>query len=77
MITTEYDDFGNMASKLDELGIEVKSSGLKRFPTTMVNLTVEQALPILKMLEKYDDDDDVQAVYHNMEMTDEIIAAMQ
>ncbi len=77
MITTEYDDFGNMASKLDELGIEAKSSGLKRFPTTMVTLTADQAQPILKMLEKYEDDDDVQAVYHNMEMTDEIIAAMQ
>ncbi len=77
MITTEYDDFGNMASKLDELNIEVKSSGLKRFPTTMVSLTIEQAQPILKMLEKFENDEDVQAVYHNMETTDEIIAAMQ
>ncbi|MFV0531196.1 MAG: YebC/PmpR family DNA-binding transcriptional regulator [Flavobacteriales bacterium] len=77
MITTEYDDFGNMSSKLDELGIEVKSSELKRFPTTLVTLTADQAQPILRMLEKYEDDDDVQAVYHNMEMTDEIIEAMQ
>ncbi|MFV0237230.1 MAG: YebC/PmpR family DNA-binding transcriptional regulator [Flavobacteriales bacterium] len=77
MITTEYDDFGNMANKLEELNIEAKSSALKRFPTTKVNLTVEEAQPILKMLEKYENDDDVQNVYHNMEMTDEIIAAMQ
>ncbi len=77
MITTEYDDFGNMANKLEDLGIEAKSSGLKRFPTTMVQLTADQAQPILKMLEKYEDDDDVQNVYHNLEMTDDVIAAMQ
>ncbi len=77
IIATEYDDFGNMTSKLDELNIEVKSSGLKRFPTTTVSLTVEEAQPILRMLEKFEGDDDVQAVYHNMETTDEIMAAME
>ncbi len=76
IITTEYEDFGKMTQTLDRLKISVKSSGLKRFPTTTVKLTVEQAKPILKMLAKYENEDDVQNVYHNMEMTEEIIESM-
>lgn len=77
MITTEFDDFGNMSAKLESLGIEPNNAELKRFPVSTNVITAEQAAPILKMLERFDDDDDVVNVYHNMEMTDEIIALMQ
>jgi len=76
IITTEYEDFGKMTYTLEKLKIAVKSSSLKRFPTNTVKLTAEQAEPILKMLEKYEEQDDVQNVYHNMEMTEEIINLM-
>jgi len=71
-VYTDYKDFGLMSSKLEELGIEVKNAGLQRIPKTTKQLPVEQAEKILKLVEKFEDEDDVQNVYHNLELTDEL-----
>lgn len=72
LITTAFEDFGAMSHKLEELGIEVKNSELQRIPNMHIEVTLEQGLANLKMLDAFMEDDDVQNVFHNMEMTPEL-----
>ena len=62
----DYTQFGEMSKVLEELNIEVKKANLKRIPTSPVEFTEEQLDEIEKMLDKIEDDDDVQAVYTNI-----------
>ena len=62
----DYTQFGEMSKKLEELGIEVKKAGLKRFPATPMEFTEDQLDEIEKLLDKIEEDDDVQAVYTNI-----------
>lgn len=66
-IYTAFSDFGNMQKGLEELGISVISSEKERIPNSSVSLTEEQKAEVLKMVEKLEDDEDVQSVYHNIE----------
>ena len=75
-ITTSMEDFGPMMKKLEELGIEPESAELQRIPHETTVLVKEDALKILKVVELFEDDDDVQQVFHNMELTDELIEEM-
>jgi len=66
-IYTPYTEFGNMQKGLESLGIEVVSADLERFPNTFKEgLTPEQQAEVLAMIEKIEDDEDVQNVFHNM-----------
>jgi len=65
-VYTAFEDFGTMQSKLEELGIEVKEASLQRFPQVTKELTEEQKEEIEKLIDRFDDDDDVQKVFHNM-----------
>ena len=62
---------------LGELGIEPEESGLKRIPNDTKRLDVESAKKVLKFIDTLEDDDDIQNVYHNLEMTDELAAALE
>lgn len=73
MITTAFEDFGSLSHKLDELGIEVKSAELQRIPNTTKEVSEEHFKINMKMLDRFEEDDDVQNVYHNMEITDELL----
>jgi transcriptional/translational regulatory protein YebC/TACO1 len=55
-----------MQKTLEELGIEVKSAKLERVPQSFHQVTEEQVADIMKLIDKLEEDDDVQAVYHNM-----------
>ncbi len=72
IITTAKDDFGNMQEKLEEMGIKPKNSRLKRIPKITKQLTPEQFQDVNKLLEKLEEDEDVQNVYHNVEFTEEL-----
>ena len=75
-ITCAKEDFGNVSKKLGELGIEPEESGLKRIPSDTKKLDVESAKKVLRFIEVLEDDDDIQNVYHNLEITDELAAAL-
>jgi len=62
----DYTAFGEMASALEKLNINVQKALLKRFPNDPVEFTEEQLEDIEKLLDKLDEDDDVQAVYTNI-----------
>lgn len=70
-----FEDYGSLNAKIEELNIDAESS-LNRLPTTTVNLDVERAKAVLKLIDIIEDDDDVQQVFHNMEMTEELEAAL-
>ena len=76
MVTTAFEDFGALSHKLDELGIEAKSAELQRIANNTKEVNEEQFKANMKMLERFEDDDDVQNVYHNMEVTDELISSL-
>jgi len=61
-----FEDFGKMQKALEEAGIETKSAKLERVPQSTVSVTEEQAIDVLKIVDRLEEDDDVQAVYHNM-----------
>ncbi|WP_379966642.1 YebC/PmpR family DNA-binding transcriptional regulator [Epilithonimonas sp. UC225_85] len=71
LITTAFEDFGAMSHKLDDLKIEVKSAELQRIPNSTKEMTEDQFKANMKMLERFEEDDDVQNVFHNMEFTEE------
>lgn len=71
MIYGQFSDFGSIQKTLEELGKEVLSSGFERIPTTTKKLTPEQVLEVEKLLEKLEEDDDVQNVYHTMEESEQ------
>lgn len=76
MITTAFEDFGALSHKLEELGLDAKSSELERIPNNTKEVTVEQFKINMKMLDRFEEDDDVQNVYHNMEITDELMNSL-
>jgi len=76
MITTAFEDFGSMSHKLDELGIEAKSAELQRIANNTKEVNEDQFKANMKMLDRFEEDDDVQNVYHNMEITDELMDSL-
>lgn len=62
----DYTNFGVISKKLEELNIEASKANLERIPTSPVDFSEDQMTDIEKLLDKIEDDDDVQAVYTNV-----------
>lgn len=62
----DYTAFGTLSQALEEKGIDVEKSSLERIPTSPVEFTEEQLEDIEKMLDKIEDDDDIQQVFTNI-----------
>jgi YebC/PmpR family DNA-binding regulatory protein len=71
-VTCAKEDFGSVNRKLNDLGIEVEEAGLKRIPNDLKKLDIDSAKKVLRLIDTLEDDDDIQYVYHNLEMTDEL-----
>jgi len=61
-----YEDFGKMQKTLEGMGIELASAKLERIALSTTEISEEDAADVLKLIDKLEEDDDVQAVYHNM-----------
>jgi len=73
LVTTAFEDFGAFSHHLDEIGIEAKSAELQRISNSTKEVTEEQFKANMKMLDRFEEDDDVQNVYHNMEITEGLL----
>ena len=62
----DYTSFASLTSAVEEMGIEATKSGLQRLPTQPIDLTEEQMEDVENLLDKIEDDDDVQSVYTNL-----------
>lgn len=67
LIYAPFESFGAIQAELEARNIEILSSGFERIPQVTKKLTEEEAADIEKLLEKIEEDDDVQNVYHTME----------
>ena len=62
-----FTDFGNMQNALEEKGINPISAELEWVPTTTVSLPEDQAEDVFKLVDKLEQDEDVQKVFHNLQ----------
>ena len=62
----DFTSFGSLTSAVEKLGIDVRKASLERIPTNPVEFTEEQMEDIEKLLDRIEDDEDVQAVYTNI-----------
>ncbi|MFT4612623.1 MAG: YebC/PmpR family DNA-binding regulatory protein [Glaciecola sp.] len=69
LIYAPFESFGAIQAELESREIEILSSGFERIPQVTKAVSAEEALDIEKLLEKLEEDDDVQDVYHTMEET--------
>ncbi len=76
VITTSLENFGSIQKKLEQLGIETENAELQRIPMETKILPPNKAIKILQIIEEFEDLDDVQNVYHNVEITEEIMEAI-
>lgn len=68
---TAMEDFGAMVKKLEDMKIEVESAELQRIPNTTKTIDEESMRKVLKIVDLLEEDDDVQAVYHDMEIPED------
>ena len=73
----DFTDFSNMQNKIEDLGIEIQNSELQRVPITTKNISASEAEKVIKLLDLLEENDDVQQVFHNMVLSEEILEAME
>ena len=66
VVETLFPDFGQMQKALEAKGLNVLSATLQRVPNTTVSLSDEQIEEVMTLIEKFEEDEDVQAIYHTM-----------
>lgn len=76
VITTAFEDFGKMQKTLEEMEVRVKKAEPQRIPASTTKLAHEDALKALRLIEALEDNEDVNKVFHNLEITDELMEAI-
>ena len=76
IVTCALEDFGNVQKKLEELGVEAENAELMRIPHETKELSNDVALKVLRIIDEFEEDEDVQNVWHNLELTDSLVDAM-
>ncbi len=70
MIYAGFSDFGSIQKYFEESNVEIISSGFERIPSNTKELSGDDIKEVEKLIEKIEEDDDVQNVYHNMTYPD-------
>ena len=66
MLYAPFENFGVIQKELENRSIEILSSGFDRIPQVTKKLLADQKEEVIKLIEKIEEDDDVQNVYHTM-----------
>lgn len=66
IVTAAFADFGSMQKALEKMNINVISSELQRIPVSFAELNEAQEEEVMKLIEFFEEDDDVQNVFHNL-----------
>ena len=78
IIQGEVEAFGDIYKKLEQMGIEAEESGLERLPLNTKPASSQEIYNIVAtIVELCEDDDDVQEVYHNGDISDEVAATLE
>jgi YebC/PmpR family DNA-binding regulatory protein len=76
-ITGSVDAFKDIADRLHAARVQPEDAGLRMVPKQEIELSVEDALQVMKLIESLEDMDDVQDVYSNLKMSEEALAALE
>jgi transcriptional/translational regulatory protein YebC/TACO1 len=68
LIYAPFENFGDIQKELENRSIEILSSGFQRIPQVTKQLSTEQREEVIKLIEKIEEDDDVQNVYHALDI---------
>lgn len=66
----DFADYGTLSKALEDKGLEVKEAKLDRIPSHTKKLSDEQVEEVIKLIDKMEEEDDVQQVFHTMDMTE-------
>ena len=77
IVWTAYDKMQDVQKGLEAQGLEVKGSELTMVPTTPTQVSTADAKKVQRLVDRLEELEDVQNVYHTMEMTDEVVAALE
>ena len=75
-ILCDFDQFGVMQEKLVSMNIEITSAETQRIPHETKNLIASEGIKLLSIFEKFEENDDVQQVFHNLNITSEMLAEL-
>jgi YebC/PmpR family DNA-binding regulatory protein len=68
VLISGFNEFGSMQQALEAKGFEIVSSEIQRFPTAYKEITPEQEEAVYKLIDRLEEDEDVNTVYHNIKM---------
>ena len=77
IVSTDPSDLMAVKKGLEEQGIQVKGAELIMEPTTPTQVSVADAKKVMRLIDKLEELEDLQSVYHTMDITDEIAAALE
>ena len=77
IVFVEFGNFNEMSNFLESIKIDIETAEVQRIPNNFKSVDIDQAELVLKLIDKLEEDEDVQSVYHNMLMTNEIIALIE
>ncbi len=77
VVYTSMENYGAMQKYLDDNEIVAQNAALQRIPNDTKTLSVEEGLKIMHMVADFEELEDVQNVYHNLELTDELAEALE
>jgi len=66
LVTADYTDFGNLSKAFEDLNIEITKATLERIANTPIELSESDMADVQKIIDKLEDDEDVQKVYTNI-----------
>lgn len=66
----DFKDYGSLSKALEEMGITVNEAKIERIPNHTKKLSEEEVEDVIKLIEKMEEDEDVQQVFHNMDMSE-------
>lgn len=76
-IFCEFESFGKLSACLENFNVEVKNAETQRIPINTTKLPVSQGMRILSIIDKFEENDDVQNVYHTLEISEELMQAYE
>lgn len=75
-IYTAWEDLGSVRDAIEAAGFKIDNAEVTMIPSTTVDLDLETAPKLLRLIDMLEDCDDVQNVYHNGEISDEVAAQL-
>ena len=76
-ITTSVENFESVRKAVEDAGIATETAELTRIPANTVNVDEKHCKSLLRLMDELEDHDDIQKVYSNFDITDEVMAAFE